>query len=225
MFSIITTHSLDEHADSLAAYYPGGELFSAKFIADSNLRRLLRGLSQEYVRCEEYVKALQDEFIPDKTVLFLDEWERVLGIPDSCFNGLGTNDKRRRDVLVKLASLGVQTVEDFERLALIFGVVVTVIPGTDYDDFPFPITVEEKRWYMVVEFNSVDDGFTYTFPFLFGTNEFGILECLYRNLKPAHCEVLFQQKPLFLTLTGPDPMIDYGSLELTGVPGSLGIMG
>lgn len=196
MITPIASHTLDQHADALAAYYPGGKIFAAKGVDGSTFRNMLLGLSQEAVRSEGYVKALQDDFIPGQGDTFIDEWERVLAIPDSCFSGTGPLAERWRDALIKLASLGVQTVEDFQDLTDKFGITSTVIPGNDYYNapgFPFVITEEDSRYYIVVEFVNPNPGFPYTFPFTFGTEVIATLQCLYQNLKPANCEVLFQQ--------------------------------
>jgi uncharacterized protein YmfQ (DUF2313 family) len=195
MITPIECHTSEEHTNALAHHHPSDNMFASKNESDSVLRLFLEGLAQEMIRSEDYLKSL-DQVIPDETSLFLDEWERVLGIPDDCFDGEGDNATRRGNILVKLASLGVQTVEDFENLALVFGVTITVIPGNDYwlaPGFPFVITEEESRYYIVVEFVNPDPGFPYTFPFTFGADYFGILECLYRKLKPANCEVLFTE--------------------------------
>lgn len=190
----IKSHTLEQHTQALANYLPSGRLWAGKNLKDTNLRKLLEGLAQEMIRSEGYLKAFSDEYIPLDTEVFLEDWERVLGIPDGCFSGDGTLEQRKRDVLVKLASLGVQTVADFERLATYFGTTVTVIPGNDYHispGFPFPVTDEESRYYIVIEFVNPNPGFPYTFPFTFGGNEAPVLECLYRKLKPANCEVYF----------------------------------
>ena len=71
-------HSLNEHARSLADYLPNGRLFEAKNINDSNFRQLLLGLSGELFTAEGYLITLENEYIPDQTTLFLDEWEQAI---------------------------------------------------------------------------------------------------------------------------------------------------
>ena len=153
----------------MADYLPGGKLWTAKNIADKTMRNLLVGLSRESLRAEGYLKALQDQFIPDMTDNFIPDWERALGIPDDCFPGTGSNDIRRRDILVKLASLGVQTAEDFENLAALFGITANVLPGASLIEFPltFPVTFVDDKFTIVVEFVN-PDAFPFTFPITFG---------------------------------------------------------
>lgn len=128
----IVRHSETEMLQSLAAYLPGGELFQAAFVPGSNFNALLAGLSGELLRAENFLFLYNSEFIPDETTVFIEEWESAVGIPDDCFltTSTETNEVRRRNILVKLASLGVQTVDDFENLAVLMGFPdVEVLPG------------------------------------------------------------------------------------------------
>ncbi len=187
MIKRITRHSNEAQADSFAAYLPGGKLFAAKRSSGSTIRRLIEGMAVSLGDAENFLALLQDEFIPDTTTLFLDEWERVLGIPDECFAGTGPDANRRRDILVKLASLGVQTVADFQNLADLFGITATVIPGEEAVPVP-----PDPKFTIVIEFVN-PDGFPYTFPFIFGSETTAILQCLFNKLRPANCVVLFTE--------------------------------
>ena len=189
--------TLSAYADSLAAYMPGGSLFASKNIADSNFRKLLLGMAGELFRSNGYLKSYSEEMLPDETNLFLGEWESALGIPSGCFVGTGTNDERRRDILTKLAALGVQTVNDFESLALVFDKVVTVTSLSEESFPPFdvsfnPVGLPGARFIIVVEgVDLVGDVPPYDVPFNLGVGE-SILECLLRRLKPANCEIIFR---------------------------------
>jgi uncharacterized protein YmfQ (DUF2313 family) len=196
----VTPHNLTEHARALAAYLPNGKTFEAKNLAGSNFNQLLRGLAGELFTAEGYLITLEREYFPDATVLFLDEWEQALGIPDACFSGTGTLNERRRDILVKLASLGVQTADDFVELGAVFGVTVTITPGVEAGSFPmtFPFVLfgspSEARFTIFVTLSGVDiSTFPYTFPILFGSTEIGVLECLFKRLAPDNCNVVFKQ--------------------------------
>ena len=101
---------------------------------------------------------------------------------------------------MKLASLGIQTEEDFEGLASLFGVVVDVQPASPHAVFPaiFPIYLVgspiDARFTIIVTF-TVDTAnrFPLTFPFIFGDAAIATLECLFRKLKPSNCNIIFQQ--------------------------------
>ncbi|MCK4830290.1 DUF2313 domain-containing protein [bacterium] len=175
-------------------------MFESARISDSNFRKLLLGLAGELFTAEGYLKTVSNEYDINTTSLLIDEWEGALGIPDSCFSGGGTLEERRRDILVKLASLGVQTEDDLINLAALFGVTITVSPGIDFAIFPltFPwlffSSETEARFTIIVDFSVQEaNKFTLTFPFIFGTGEVGILECLFTKLKPANCDIIFRQ--------------------------------
>ena len=184
--------SLEDHALALADYLPNGKLFEAKNIDGSNIKQLITGISGELFNAQGFIKTLNDEFTPDLTNLFLSEWESALGIPDDCFDGSGTNDKRRSEILIKLASQGVQTTQDFVSLALMFGITVTVESGTD-SSLVFA-TERDAKFTIVVTFSGAAVAvFPYTFPFVFGGSGLVVVECLFNKLKPANCQVIFDQ--------------------------------
>lgn len=189
----IKRHTKNQHADALARYMPDGPIFEAKFIEGSIFRGWINASSCEYVTAEGFIKLLYDEYVPQTTTELLDEWERMLGLPDDCFPASDDPDERRLYISAKLLARGAQTVEDFQTIADLFGVSANVIPGFDYAGWTFPITDTEKRFYIVVEFVNSDPGFPYTFPITFGSTTFLFLECLFRKLKPANCEVLFTE--------------------------------
>lgn len=193
-------HNKEEHTNSLAAYMPNGPLFEAKNIADSNFRQLLKGFAGELFTAEGYLITLEQEYFPDTTNLFLSEWESALGIPDDCFSGTGTNNERRRDILAKLSSLGIQTDTDFVALAALFGVTIEVNSGSVFSIFPltFPVllfsTKSDARFTIVVDFIDQEvNEFPLIFPFIFGSEILGTLECLFNKLKPENCNVIFRQ--------------------------------
>jgi uncharacterized protein YmfQ (DUF2313 family) len=191
---------LDTQAQRLADYLPGGRIFKAKNLQDSNLRRLLRGIGHELFTADGYLRDFQDDIAPSITEYFIDEWESALGIPDSCFAGDGSLTERRRDIVIKLASLGVQSADDFVELGAMFGVTVTVRSGRYFSVFPlvFPVllfsTDKESRFTIVVDFTvEAASKFPLTFPFTFGTEATATLECLFRRLKPGNCDIIFRQ--------------------------------
>lgn len=198
--ALFARRNIEDYTDSLAAYLPGGDLFASRNIKDSNFRKLLRGMAGELFRANGLLRDYNRDILPDQTVQFIDEWEKAVGIPDECFSGSGTLNNRRRDVLTKLASLGVQTQQDFIELAAIFGIDVQILQGTETSMFPmtFPATffnsLRESRFTIVVIFTvPAANRFPYTFPFLFGGAGTAILECLFNKLKPSNCKVIFNQ--------------------------------
>lgn len=181
---------IEQYTDSLADYMPNGRLFAAKSVKDSNFRKLLRGISGELFNANGYLREYSNEIIPDETTKFISEWESALGIPDSCFKGTGDNDERRRDILIKLAVLGAQTTTDFENVALAFGLTVVVVAGAD-SGISFP-NDKTMRHTLVISI-ALPDRFPYTFPIPFGDDAIVLLQCVFSKLKPANCQLLFQE--------------------------------
>ena len=190
-----------QQTDSLANYLPPGRVFAAKDVQGSVTRLLLEGLAGEIVRASGLVDEFKSEILPDETTLFLDEWESAVGIPDDCFTGQGTDATRRRDILAKLASLGVQTAQDLVDLATFFGITATVKGGSTHGVFPFEFPMvffpneRAARHTILINLEGLVDSFPYEFPITFGSAEIALVKCLFGKLKPANCDILYMDLP------------------------------
>lgn len=205
---LFNTYSLEEHTDSVVAYLPGGELFLARNQPESVLRRLFEGLAIQIKQAEDTMNDLTYEYDINCTTNLISEWERALGIPDECFTGTGTLEERRRDVLIKLASLGVSTQKDFVDLAARFGFKALVkTSGSAYGIFPldFPIAFfqypQDARFtlYIILDAANVPEVFPFAvtrFPIPFYSSVTNIIECLFRKLAPANVDVQFRYLPI-----------------------------
>lgn len=180
----IETHTKEAHANALARYLPNGVFWEAKNRADSELRQWINGSSLSYKTAEAYLKILYDEYPPDLAVSLLDEWESMLGIPDSCFPAGQNDDERRLYICLKLMARGAQTVADFQALADKLGVSATVIPGADAGFSKFTLVVEYTVSVGVTTF-------PLPFPIPFELSAETILRCLFSQLKPAISDVVF----------------------------------
>jgi uncharacterized protein YmfQ (DUF2313 family) len=196
----ISDHTIQEHANSLALYMPSGKLFQAARQSTTNFRKFIEGLADELKISEGFLKSYQDEYDVRTTSLLIEQWESALGIPDDCFSGDGTLVERRRDALAKLGSLGVQTAEDFEAVALIFGIDADVQSGVGVATFPFVFPIPlllgdlQSKFTIVVFYSIVGaESFTFTFPFILGDSRADVLRCLFEKLKPANCEIFFNE--------------------------------
>lgn len=195
-------YDLNINTQALANYLPGGEFYRAKNIEDSNFRKFLAGVSTEIIRIENKLKELADDYYIWTTDALLTEWERALGIPDTCFKVEGkTLDMRRRQVIAKLALSNVQTQEDFIFLACFLGFDITIETGTSHGIFPmqFPIllgaSAKQVRFTWIVIFKDrlrPSSVFPAQFPILLGLDDTGVLRCLFTKLKPAETRVLFR---------------------------------
>ncbi len=194
-------HSIVDNSDSLAFYLPGGNVFANARILETNIRKFFDGLSQELRRSECLIEDLVREYFPDTTESFIDEWESSVGIPDDCFDVASSLEERVSNVIIKLASLNVQTRQDFIDLALLFGFDVVIKGGTSFFGgftytFPinFPTSPRGDRHTMFVIFQpgTLEEIFPYTFPLKFGTGRQSTMECWFNKLVPANVKVIFQ---------------------------------
>lgn len=204
---LFQTYDLPEHTDSLVAYLPGGELFDAKNIESSRLRRLFAGLAVQIKAAEDTMNTATFEHDIYCTAELITEWESAVGIPDGCFSGTGSLEIRRRDVLIKLASLGISTAKGFIDLAALFGYKALIPSGGTYGIFPlgFPIAFfqypQDARFtlYVILDSTNVPEVFPFTttkFPIPFFSGVSNIIECLFRKLAPANVDVIFNYQPL-----------------------------
>jgi uncharacterized protein YmfQ (DUF2313 family) len=98
---------------------------------DAILTALLRGFADEFARADMRFDDLLNEFIPGNAFELLADWERVLGLPDSCTANINLSiDQRRAAVGAKLAAIGGQSRQFFIDLAASLG-----YPGATIDEF------------------------------------------------------------------------------------------
>jgi len=125
----LVNKTLAEVQQSLAAYLPGGILWEAALVPGTNLNAVLAGQSGILLDTEVFNQIYNSEWMPtSEGTNFLEDWEQAISIPDDCFPGPDEPDReiRRLHVIVKLASLGIQTSDEFENLATLLG-----FPGTE----------------------------------------------------------------------------------------------
>jgi uncharacterized protein YmfQ (DUF2313 family) len=195
--SIFEPHTLEEHTDSLSAFLPGGCLFEAKDIAGTNLRKTLTGLSGELKRMEDALIQFTSEYDPSKTTSFITEWERMVGIPDACFDTSGTIEERRKHIVAKsFKSLGVATEQDFIDLAAFLGFTITIEHPEEFllpYDVPFTpeVGLPRSRFVMIINGSGISENNPpYDVPFIPGGGS-NILTCLFDKLKPANTLIIY----------------------------------
>lgn len=191
--------TLQDQANKLAQYLPNSREYEAKNIKDSNLRKILIGLSSEFLRLRSKVNYIYEQYDPRTTTDFIEEWESDVGIPDDCFSRNVSLEQRRQQVLLKIAGLNATTSEQFENIGNILGFNIVVTNAVDDATFPltFPLLLaseEEKRFIIVVKLLDQQAGerFPLTFPLTFNSQFPAILRCLFEKIKPAHCKIFFR---------------------------------
>lgn len=191
--------SLKDQGQALANFFRSDKLFRRKNDLSSNIRKLLEGMAIEIGRSEGFFDEINSEYDIESTTDLIREWERAIGIPDSCFSNTGSLQERRTNVLTKLTSLGVSTEQEFIDLAARFGLTVAIEPGGDELTFPLPFPLSlnsfNPRWVMIVSISTLEAGevFPYLFPFVLGEGKnIRIMTCLFQLLVPANVKVIFK---------------------------------
>ena len=165
----------------------------------ATLTALLAGLAAEFARVDGRVDDLLTEIDPRSTYDLLEDWERVLGLPDGCTPVSGTLSERRAALIQKLTSLGGQTPAFYVALAAALGFAIVIHEFDPAVDVYSPgLDISGGKWRLVwrVEVLTQTD-FTV---FRAGVSAAGDrlteggaldLECVIRRAKPAHTLVLF----------------------------------
>lgn len=190
---------LEKYIDLVYKLLPPGRAWNRS--VHSNLYKLVSGFAPEFSRIEERVRDLMRESNPSRCVETLEDWEKLLGLPDSCTINLNLSFEQRRMVVVqKLVAGGGSSIAFFEQIAKIFG----------YDD----IQVNDYKPFRAGRSQAGDqlsgEGWEYTFKvfsentiinnFKAGKSQAGdqirtfgdpAMECIIRKVKPAHTTVLF----------------------------------
>ncbi len=186
---------IGESTQALADVMPNGKVFDAKNIGSSTFRKLLKALAKEQLRYDNNLFELVCQYIPNFTISYIEEWEQELGIPDQCFVVAGVSDQeRRRNIIIKLAFLGLVTTQDYNDLAAIMGLTIDIVVSGDTSRFPltFPVTFG-SQFVMKIKFEGIQEaGFPYVFPITFVDQQGELFECLVNNYKQAYLVVNFE---------------------------------
>ena len=215
-----TSHTLDEHTQSLANFLPGGCVFANKNIPNTVHHSLLRGLAGELKRVEATLLEWLKQYDPRTTTDFITNWERVVGIPDGCFTGTESLETRRKHIVAKFLARGVATEQDFIDLAKFLGYDISFerLPGVD-NFFPYNIPLSfvtglpRSRFVLII----IGQGLVpcvppYAVPFIPGCNDKDSpLICFFNKLKPANTVIIYRNTPVEVTR-----VTEEGDLRLTG---------
>jgi len=193
-------NTLLQNTNALAAYLPNGQLFVAKNLEGSNLRKSLTALANEYGRYQDKIYEVSTEDDIRNTTNLISEWESALGIPDQCLTSDTTIQQRRKQIEAKFALMNLTTESDWIYLANFFGFTITIEHGSQASLFPmtFPIlfsgSVKAAKFTMIIKFMGLrkpGNIFTMKFPITFEQQTNYVL-CLFEKLKPANVNIVYR---------------------------------
>jgi len=165
----------------------------------SELAGLLKAWANELAVFEGRVTDFINNQFPDSTVDFINDWERVAGLPDPCSGLSPTLAIRQKDLVAKLAAVGGQTPAYFISIAASLGYTITI---TEFNPFRVSISavgdpLNGADWQFAFQVNAPLNTVEY---FKVNHNAAGDalatwanarLECLINAKKPAHTVVIF----------------------------------
>lgn len=182
---------------SLQAYLPRGRAWPRD--PERLSTQLLSGLAKSYARIHARCLQLLVDAFPATTVELLPEWEASVGLPDPCVGTLPTYRARIAAVVNRLISTGGQSVDYFIQLAASFGLQIRIeeyVPfyaGRSRAGDP----CQDEQWAYAWKVIAPNNGVIW---FRAGISRAGeplawwanvLLECIFRELKPAHTEIVF----------------------------------
>lgn len=193
--------SEEENIKSFSDLMPLNKLlWIAMRVEGSNAYKLLSVLAKDLARFQLLEFEVASQYIPNLTNSFIEQWEEMLGIPDSCFLNNVPDDERRRNILIKLSSMNLQTAEDYEELGSILGLNVQVQPNVPTTPFIWTINIDSED----------PDVFPYTFPITFSEDFIELFQCITSKQKPAHTKLLYSFIPNQYITNGGDVYITNG---------------
>lgn len=197
MTGSVVQHTLYQHTKALGDFLPSGPIFQAAFNPDANLYKFLSGLAVVAQNTENLIHSYQDEFFPDTTNIYLDEWESALGIPDGCFLGTGTASERQRDIVCKILSRGARTLDDIQEIATKFGITISVRKNPiSIWPYAWPIAWESAKvnrntLYVSLTGAPVTGAWPISWPHAWGGVE-SVIKCLIEKIVSANTKVVFE---------------------------------
>jgi len=190
--------SVSQYTKFLKTLLPKGEAWNRAI--NSTWHNFLTAMADELVRVHTRGGVdLLRELFPATSLELLDDWERILGLPDDCIGEATSTQDRRAQILYRLTNQGGQSPQFYIDLALTLGFTVTV---TEFDQFQAGISragdlLTNGEWRRAWQINAPANTVTYFRaglstagdPLAYGNND--PLECIINRAKPAHTIVLF----------------------------------
>lgn len=189
------THSAEQYRDQLLALQPPGDALPTD--PASTWAKLLLALADEFARIEARADAVLEEADPRTTYELLADWERSVGLPDSCVSGTQTTEQRRGALVAKVARTGGISRVHLIAAAAALGYAITItefLPHSVDSDVDYPLYGAD--WAFAIQINAPSVTVHYATvdsdvdaPLAWWGND--QLECTMRRNKPGGRFVLF----------------------------------
>jgi uncharacterized protein YmfQ (DUF2313 family) len=113
------------YSRQLRQLLPSGAAFQIE--KDGTITKVLTAIANELARVDARAKTLIEEWDPNTTLEMLEDWERILSLPDSCVSVISDAIADRRAAIVsKLTTRGGQSRQFYIDLCAALGLTVTI---------------------------------------------------------------------------------------------------
>lgn len=131
----------DGYARSLFSLLPPGKAWTGK-----NLLALIRSFAAELARADKDASGMVDDIIPSSTSGYIEDWERVTGLPDPNFPPPASLAARRSAVVAQMNTAAGPTVAALEHIAYQAGFTIRITEpastATGIDKFTIYVDVQ-----------------------------------------------------------------------------------
>jgi uncharacterized protein YmfQ (DUF2313 family) len=187
-----------EWTRQLLALLPPGRIWSR---SGATLEALLSALGELFAGAHNRSLEIIEEADPRSTVELIDEWERIVGLPDPCYTAPTTLEVRRAIVVERLTRAGGQSPAFFVDLAASLGYTIEI---DEYRPFQCGVSrcggdlggIDENRLYWRLRVTGprvtyFQCGASVCSDSLGVIDEADDLECIVDRAKPAHMQLAF----------------------------------
>lgn len=195
----MVVRSAADYVGQLRALLPPGPAWEPDL--NPGVDDVLRGLAPEFGRVDQRAADLVEEMVPSGVRELLPDWERVMGLPDTCVGAEASFGERRAEVVRRFGEIGAQTPEYFAGIAVRLGypnarVVEHRAPRFGRSRFGVAhFGSRKQQFYWTLHLGSRRAGgarFGITvWGERFGGNPNDIIECVIRRYQPSHTYVIF----------------------------------
>lgn len=213
-----TPSKIAKYKQLLSDLLPQGRLWD--LLNQPVLSKLIGAMAVEFARIDDQIQIGIIESDPARTEQLIDEWERLLGLPDSCSEDDATLEERRLQIVTKYTNVGGLSGQYYEFLTAQLGYPSTVTKWQPFlagksragdpltNDFHFQFTAgmpcnqQLENWGWLFYFN-VEVPVAAAEVFEAGHGVAGdplrrfsnhLIECTIKKLKPAYAGVTFTFK-------------------------------
>lgn len=190
----------------LSKLIPYGKCWESKFYTNSIFYNFIKSIAYSIMNLDNTVMGLLKSINIKKSNDFLEEWEKLLGLPKPDFDIASTIEQRKLNVLALIRAGKAYSIQDWKDIANIMGVDITIEQYSESSGrafpytFPitFPYSQEESPYLVIITFKNIDMAYTnrsfpYTFPITFQDNEkYKYLEKIYNMIKPVFIKLIFK---------------------------------